>query len=32
MKIIHNYDNSNLKSDSLMFNYYVNKRKSFERS
>ena len=31
MHNIHNYDNSNLKSKSLMFNYYVFKKKSFER-
>ena len=26
---IHNYDNSYLKSNSLMFNYYVFKKKKF---
>ena len=26
------HDNSNLKSNILMFNYYVSKRKCFERS
>ena len=29
MHNIHNYDNSKLKSNSLMFNYYVFKKKKF---
>ena len=29
MHNIHNYDNSNSKSNSLMFNYYVFKEKKF---
>ena len=29
MHNIHNYDNSNFKSNSLMFNYYVFKKKKF---
>ena len=29
MHNIHNYDNSKLKSNSLMFNYYVCKKKKF---
>ena len=29
MHNIHNYDNSKFKSDSLMFNYYVFKKKKF---
>ena len=29
MNNIHNYDNSKLKHNGLMFNYYVSKRKKF---
>jgi len=29
MSNIHNYDNSKLISNSLMFNYYVHKKKKF---
>ena len=29
MNNIHNYDNTKLKSNNLMFNYYVYKRKKF---